>query len=118
MASTPQSKFDTILPTQDTAVPPNALTVGELTQIDFEVTVDGVKTVYSAPLASDNVPGSTVETLFASTTPVFAPIAGKSYVADAFVVDAAGASQPSTTTSWTQVAAAAPPAAPTGFSVA
>lgn len=118
MAPTPQTKFDLTLPTADTAVPPNALTAGELTQVDFEVTVDGVKTVYSAPIAADVQPGAALSVLFSAVTPVFAPVPGKTYSADAFVVDAAGASQPTGTVSWTQVAPAAPPAAPTGFSVA
>ena len=117
MASTPQTKFNATLPTQDTAVPPNALVAGELTQIDYEVTpAGGAKTVYSVAIDPAAVPGSLVETLFSAVA--FAPTAGVTYTADAFVVDAAGQSQPSTSTTWTQVAAAAPPAAPTGFSVA
>jgi hypothetical protein len=118
MASTPQSKFAVTLPTQDTAVPPNALIVGELTQVDFEVTVDGVKAVYSAPLAPDAAVGSVVEVPFVAVAPAFAPVPGKTYTADAFVVDANGASVPSTSVTWTQIAAAAPPAAPSSFSVA
>ena len=119
MASTPQSKFNVTLPTQDTAVPPNALVAGELTQVDFEVTpAGGAKSVYSAAIDPAALPGATLEVSFTAVSPVFAPVPGTSYTADAFVVDASGQSQPSTSVSWTQVAAAAPPAAPTGFSVA
>jgi hypothetical protein len=115
MASTPQHEFDVVLPTTDTAVPPNALVAGDLTKVDFEVTVDGVTTTYSAPIDAAAVPGSTIKVPFSAAG--FTPVAGKSYVADAKVEDANGVSQPSSSTSWTQIAAAQPPAAPTGFSV-
>jgi hypothetical protein len=118
MASTPQSKFNVTLPTQDTAVPPNALVAGELTQVDFEVTAGGSKSTYAAQIDPAALPGAVLEVPFSATTPPFVPVAGTTYTADAFVVDANGASTPSTSTTWTQVAAAAPPAAPTGFSVA
>jgi hypothetical protein len=118
MASVPQSKFLATLPTQDTAVPPNALVAGELTQVDFEVNSGGTKTTYAAPIDPAVLPGAVLEVLFTATTPPFVPVAGTTYTADAFVVDENGASVPSTSVTWTQLAAAAPPAAPTGFSVA
>jgi hypothetical protein len=117
MASTPQTKFTVVLPTQDQASPPNALVVGELTQVDFDITVDGVQTTYSAPLDPTDAVGASVDVPFTALTPGFTPVAGKSYVADSFVVDANGNGAKSSTVSWTQVAAALPPAAPTGFSV-
>lgn len=114
MALAPQHEFDVVLPLQDQNG--NALVAGQLTQVDFDVTVDGVASTYSAPIAATANPGDTIKVQFTEVTPAFAPVAGKSYVADAFVVDAEGAGLKSTSTSWTQRAAAAPPNAP-GFSV-
>lgn len=117
MAATPQHEFDLVLPSVDTATPPNALTVGEITNATFEVSgSDGSKTTYQTAIPADAPVGSTVKVPFSSTTPAFVPVAGVTYTADAFVVDAEGTSKPSTSVTWTQIAAAAPPAAP-GFSV-
>jgi hypothetical protein len=117
MASVPQTKFTIVLPTQDQAVPPNPIVVGELTEADVEITVDGATTVYSTPLDPNDAVGASIDVPFTSLTPTFSPVAGKSYVADAFVKDAAGAGAKSKTVSWTQLAAAAAPAAPSDFSV-
>lgn len=118
MAATPQHEFDLTLPSVDTATPPNALTVGELTNATFEVSGDdGSKSTYQASIPPDAPVGSTIKVQFSSTTPVFVPVAGVTYTADAFVVDAEGTSKPSSSYSWKQVAAAAPPAAPPSFSV-
>lgn len=114
MALAPQHEFDVVLPLQDQNG--NALVAGQLTQVDFDVTVDGAASQYSAPIDAAAAPGDTIKVPFAAVTPSFVPVAGKSYVADAFVVDAEGAGLKSTTVSWTQRAAAAAPNAP-GFSV-
>ena len=110
---TVQSEFTLTLPTQDQAVPPNALVVGQITQLDF--VVNGATYVWPVPAAT--AVGATVTVLFASLTPVFAPVAGTAYTADAFAVDANGNGVPSASVAWTQVAAATAPAAPTGFKV-
>lgn len=117
MAVVVQSKFTVTLPTQDDAVPPNALVVGELTALDFEITVDGVMTVYSVALSDVAAVGSVQEVLFTALAPAFAPVAGKAYSADCFAVDAQGNGLKSATINWTQNAASGVPAAPTNFSV-
>jgi hypothetical protein len=119
MAVVPQTEFNVTLPTQDTAVPPNPLVVGELTSIVIEVTpAGGTKTDYTAPLSAGAALGSVQQFLFTGLTPVFVPVPGTTYTADAFVVDATGNSTPSNSVTWTQNAASAPPKAPTGFTVA
>ncbi len=107
----PQHEFDVVLPTTDQAVPPNALVPGQLTAVNFDITVGTTKTTYSVALDPALVPGVTVKVPF--TALPFTPVAGTKYTADAFVVDAAGNGALSTTVTWTQAAPATPPAAPT-----
>ena len=116
--ATPQSKFEIGLPTHDVAVPPNAITVGEITQVDVEITVAGVKSVYSSPVSPTAPVGSIVEVPFTALSPPFVPVPGTSYSADAYFVNSAGNGVPSVVISWTQVAATGVPDAPTSFSVA
>ena len=110
--TTPQKEFNTILPTQDNATPPNNLVAGQLTQLDFVV---GGNT-YSWPIPATTLPGAAVTVLFSATTPPFVPVAGTVYTADCFAVDSGGDGALSNSITWTQ--AAAVPAAPTGFGVA
>jgi hypothetical protein len=113
----PQSKFQTVLPVTDQSTPPNSLVAGQMTSLVFEVSVGGVKTVYSQAIDPATLPGATVISPFASLTPVFAPVAGKAYTADVYAVDAAGNGAASTAVAWTQLAAATPPVAPSSFGV-
>ena len=108
----PQSEFTVTLPTQDDATPPNALTVGQITVLDFVV---GANT-FTWPVPATEAVGATVTVPFITLTPPFVPVAGTSYSADVFAVDASGNGLPSTSLTWTQNAAV--PAAPTGFMVA
>jgi hypothetical protein len=108
----PQSKFTVTLPTQDDATPPNALTVGQITALDFVVGANA----FTWPVPATEAVGATVTALFSALTPPFVPVAGTTYSADVLAVDASGNGLPSTTITWTQNAAV--PAAPTGFTVA
>jgi hypothetical protein len=110
--TTPQKEFTVGLPTQDNATPPDNLTVGQLTALDF--VIGG--TTYNFPLAATLPVGSTVTVLFSALTPPFVPVAGTSYSADCFVVDANGDSALSNTATWIQ--AAPVPLPPTNLSVA
>ena len=111
--TTPQHDFTLTLPTTDNSVPPNALVAGQMTQLNF--VINGV--TYTWPIPATDLPGAALTVTFASLTPVFAPAAGTAYTADVFAVDANGNGTPSNTAAWTQIAAATPPAAVTGFSV-
>jgi hypothetical protein len=110
---TAQSKFTVTLPTTDQSTPPNALTTGQLTQLDFVI---GTAT-YSWAIPATTEPGATVVVTFAETTPPFVPVAGTTYTADAFAVDAAGNGALSNSQTWTEAAAPTAPAGPTGFTV-
>jgi hypothetical protein len=110
---TQQTKFDLILPTTDNAVPPNLLTTGQMTQLDFVVN----SATYVWPIPATTAPGAVITVLFASTTPPFVPVAGNSYTGDVFAVDVNGNGAPSGSITWTETAAPTPPAAPTGFTV-
>ena len=109
----PQSKFTVTLPTTDNATPPNALVAGQMTQLDF--VVNG--TTYSWPIPAATLPGAAVVVPFTALTPVFVPVPGTAYTADAFAVDSLGNGLPSNSQAWTEVAAPTAPAAPTGFTV-
>ena len=110
--TTPQKEFTVTLPTQDNATPPDTLTVGEITSVDFVVN----SATYSYPVPATTPVGATLTVLFTDLTPVFAPVAGTAYSADCFAVDAGGNGLLSASVNWTQ--AAAVPLAPTGFGVA
>lgn len=110
--TTPQKEFNITLPSQDNATPPDALTVGEITGLDF--VVNGTTYAYAVPPTTPV--GATLTVLFSALSPPFVPVAGTAYSADAFAIDSNGDGTPSATITWTQ--AAAVPAAPTGFSVA
>jgi hypothetical protein len=111
-ATTPQSKFDLTLPTQDNATPPDALTVGELTSLTFTIGSSN----YTWPIPAATAVGAAVSVPFSALSPVFAPVAGTSYTAEVLATDASGNGLESAPITWTQ--AAPVPAAPTGFSVA
>jgi hypothetical protein len=113
MSAVPQSKFTLTLALTDNAVPPNNLVAGEVTQLDFVIS----GTTYSWPVPAATAPGATVVVPFTALVPVFTPVAGTPYSADAFEVDANGNGTPSATILWTQIAAPTPPAAPTNFGV-
>jgi|SRR5580700_7608454 hypothetical protein len=111
MATTPQSKFNVTLPTQDNTGA--ALAAGQITSLLFTV---GTAT-YACPVASSaSVPGAALAVPFSALTPAFVPVAGITYTADVQAVDAGGDGIPSASYSWTQ--AAAVPAACTNFSAA
>ena len=111
--TTPQHDFTLNLPTTDSSVPPNALVAGQMTQLNFGI--NGV--TYMWPIPAATLPGAAVTVLFANLTPAFVPVPGTTYTADVFAVDANGNGPNSNTATWTQIAAATAPAAPTGFSV-
>jgi hypothetical protein len=116
--SIPQSEFNVTLPTTDNAVPPNQLVAGQMTQLDFVVTpAGGAAATYSWPIPAATSPGASVVVPFANTAPPFAPVAGKTYSADCFAVDANGNGSLSGTITWTEAATPTPPAAPTNFGV-
>lgn len=111
----PQSQFTVSLPSQDNAVPPNALAAGEITSLVFEITAGTATADYSWPVPATAAPGSTVTATFASLSPPLKAVNGVSYTADVFAVDANGNGTKSASASWTQFAPV--PAAPTNFSV-
>lgn len=113
--SKPQTEFALNLPTQDNAIPPGALVVGQVTSLVVEITAGTATADYTFPVPAGAAPGSAIVAPFADLTPPFVPVNGVPYTADVFAVDADGNGQVSASISWTQVAPV--PAAPTNFSV-
>ena len=109
MATTPQSKFNVTLPTQDNTGA--NLVTGQITALLFTI-----GTATSTYAVASSVPGETLVVPFSALTPPFVPVAGTTYTADVQAVDAGGDGIPSANYSWTQ--AAAVPAACTTFSAA
>ena len=114
MATTPQSKFNVTLPTQDNTGA--NLVTGQITALLFTIGTAPPASTASTYAVASSVPGETLVVPFSALTPPFVPVAGTTYTADVQAVDAGGAGIPSANYSWTQ--AAAVPAACTNFSAA
>lgn len=107
-----QSQFSITLPSQDNAG--NALTIGQITGLVFEV-VSGtpvVSTPYAYAVPSSTPVGGSIVVPFSALG--FAPVGGQTYAADAYAVDANGNGIATPAITWTEDTV---PAAPTGFSV-